>query len=105
MGKDKILTFVGIGIIILAAAFFVFKITNANLPSGNVISEGTEEYDEIKNSCECVERNNFYCLLDGFKVDEERKLCVGSDGRVTKVVLGCSKFDCNGTIYEVKKYG
>ena len=51
--------------------------------------------DEV---CRCIERKRLRCL-EGFELDSENRLCrKGND--FTNVILGCSKYECSGTIYE-----
>ena len=81
-------------LVLLALSFFLLKKTIL----GNVIKDGSSEANWAKENCNCTERNNLKCP-DGYEVRD--RLCAG-EGSVTNPVLGCSKYDCNGTIYEVK---
>ncbi|MBR9701733.1 hypothetical protein GOV13_02315 [Candidatus Pacearchaeota archaeon] len=78
-------------IIILAGAFIIQSI---------YFEEDIPSKDWLVDNCDCIERNNFRCL-NGFELDAENRLCRG-DGSVTNVILGCSKYNCTGEVYEVK---
>jgi len=90
--KKEIIVFVFL--ILIFGTFFVIQYFKEK-----VIKFGSEEHDLLVENCECIERENLFCP-DGFELEE--RICVG-DGKFTNVQLGCSKYDCDGKIKEVKK--
>ena len=90
-------TWIGIGIIILAVVVAGFLLFN-NFKTGNVI-ENEKQLDHIKDTCECIERNNLKCSGD-FQLDPKDGMCKKL-GTITNPLLGCSKYDCQGEIYEI----
>ena len=82
-------------LLILVVGFFAFKKF-----TGNVAMENTEKYDWLVDNCECIERENLKCP-DGFELEE--RVCRDKEKNTfTNVLLGCSKYDCNGKVWGVK---
>jgi len=60
-------------------------------------NESLSFYDSDK--CRCIERERLRCN-EGFELDLENRLCRNVNGKeVTNVILGCSKYECSGTVY------
>ena len=51
------------------------------------------------NNCNCLARERLLCN-PGYKLDAVHRLCISSQN-YTSVMLGCSKYDCSGTIYSL----
>jgi len=54
--------------------------------------------DWLHDNCNCTERNNLQCP-EGYTLDV--RACI-KNKTMTNAILKCSKYDCNGTIYEVE---
>lgn len=91
-----VLTVVLLGIVV--GGILLFKKLNTTS-----VKDGSPEYEKLVNECKCIERNNLKCP-EGFVLVENSRVCRDeAHNLVTNVLLGCSKYDCNGKIYEVEE--
>jgi len=84
-----------IAVVILALIVVGFKLTGFY----SSVDKSIPDKDWMVDNCDCIERNNLKCK-EGYELKE--RICV-KDNLVTNVLLGCSKYDCDGTIYGVEE--
>ena len=98
----KIILTILIILILTVAVFLIIKLTlnSSNQDDSNQSNQSNFE-DWLHDNCNCTERNNWKCPK-GYYLVPEQKLCERNDNKTyTNVLLGCSKYDCNGTIYNI----
>ncbi len=88
-------------VIILSALIVAIGIMVIVVKFTNNVGDSNHETPKDYDGCTCLERNNWKCP-DGFHLLGEERVCIRAGNKtVTNVLLGCSKYDCNGTVYEV----
>jgi len=96
--RKKIIAIIGAIVLLEIILFVVIKF---NSERTNENSSLQEDISWLHDNCDCIERNNWKCP-DGFYLVSGEKSCKRMDNKsITNVLLGCSKYDCNGTIHEV----
>ena len=104
-------------IVLLIILFGITFITNKM--TSYIVEDETPDIDWLVDNCECIERENLKCD-EGFELFEEERLCkrtiikcpseivldiegiCKSEKQYTNVLLGCSKYNCTGEIYEIE---
>ncbi len=113
--RKKIIITIVLALTIIAGVFGVNKVITSY-----VIKSEIPDSDWLQDNCECVEREKLKCPGE-FKLDVEKRMCrkatvvCPEKGEIvlydkdckeevawTNVLLGCSKYNCTGEIYEVK---
>ena|SRR3990167_5933393 len=85
-------------VILIAAVFLIKSSAKNNASSNNIESSYTSDFF-IDNQCICLERGIKKCS-EGFELSGN--LCINKDKTYfTNILLGCSKYDCSGGIYEL----
>ena len=107
----KKLVYVLIILILAGASFLVVKNITAN------VIKQTPDTDWLSDNCDCIENEKIKCREE-FEFDEERGFCkrtvvrcpselvldldeCETETQVTNFLLGCSKYNCSGEIYNI----
>jgi len=83
-----------IGAIVIALVLLIFFLYGLN--KNKQVPDDFDFYFE--DVCRCLERDRLKCS-NGFELDEERRACI-KEGEYTNVLLGCSKYECSGDLYD-----
>ena len=93
--NKKIILVVGIILLIVISGFLFYKKITADTIREKI--EAENYLSELSENCDCLARERYYCLQEGFEL--EGNYCVGQNtGVITTRVLGCSEYNCSGEI-------
>lgn len=94
----RIIIYCALILLFVLISGLTFKKLSVNQNDNNESNsnENLSFYDE--ETCRCVERERLRCN-EGFELDLENRICKNGND-ITNVILGCSKYECSGTIYE-----
>jgi hypothetical protein len=91
----KIFLIVGIILLIAISGFLINKKITADAIREKM--EAENYLSELSENCDCLTRERYYCLQEGFEV--EGNYCIGqTTGVATMRILGCSEYNCSGEI-------
>ncbi|MBS3071038.1 hypothetical protein J4407_01920 [Candidatus Pacearchaeota archaeon] len=91
------ITILIIAIAIVISGFVYTEMFAKNSDVNYTDDESFAFYDE--NQCRCFERERLICNDETWTLDSESRICKKGNER-TNVLLGCSKYECSGVIYE-----
>jgi len=87
---------IAIGVVIILAVLAMGLFIHKTITT-NAIKENPDLEEWLYDNCNCTERNNWKCF-EGFVLEPELKLCRNGT-EYSHVILGCSKYECDGEIY------
>jgi len=97
--KNRVKVIIGIVAVFLIISLSVVSFIISKNISANLVKEKqeTEQYQNwLSENCECLARERYYCLGDGFELVNNEYCYNKEKGLVSGKVLGCSLYSCNG---------
>lgn len=96
--QKKIIIAILFGIIVLGLfLLIILKLTTNKVNNNQTIGLTIDDFYSDEQ-CRCLERENLRCSNSSWQLDLERKACI-YEKSITNVVLGCSRYECNGITY------
>jgi len=98
--QKKIIMLILLSVIILGSLLLVILKLIANQSDNNQSTGLAIDDFYSSDNCRCLEREDLRCGNSSWQLDAERRICVNGKS-ITNVILGCSKYECNGITYEL----
>jgi hypothetical protein len=95
--KNKKINIIIVSLIVLLAVIIGILVFS-NKPKENTSAGLSIDDFYSDEQCRCLERENLRCANSSWQLDLERKACI-YEKSITNVVLGCSRYECNGITY------